>query len=145
MLSAAPDATLLTIELDGERAEEARRNFASFRVADRVRLIEDDASVVLTCLSEPFDFIFLDGPKGQYPSMFKDVLRLLNTDGEIFIDDMSYHGWIEGNDYPKHKHRTIITGLRKFIAELTADSRLNVKFCDVGEGVVLVTNNKKKD
>jgi len=144
MLSACPYSSLLTVEIDGDRAEEARNNFAKANVTSRVRLIEDDAAKLIPCLTEPFDFIFLDGPKGQYPSMFPLLLSLLNPNGEIMIDDMTYHGWIEGEDYPTHKHRTIIVGLRKFIKDLQDNPNIEVDFLDEGEGIVLVRKKSEK-
>lgn len=138
MLTASSDAHLVTVEIDRERAEEAMENFHEAMVSSRVRLICDDANVVINCLTQPFDFIFLDGPKGQYRTMFPTLLKLLNKDGIIFMDDMDYQGWIEGDDYPEHKHRTIITSLRTLIKELKEDKNLSVTFYQRGEGIAII-------
>ena len=70
--------------------------------------------------------------------MFPTLLKLLNKDGIIFMDDMDYQGWIEGDDYPEHKHRTIITSLRTLIKELKEDKNLSVTFYQRGEGIAII-------
>lgn len=138
MLTASPESELLTVEIDRERADEALENFREAKLSARVRLICDDANLVINCLTEPFDFIFLDGPKGQYRSMFPTLLGLLKKDGCIFMDDMEYQGWIDGDDYPEHKHRTIITSLRALINDLKSAGNLNVSFYRRGEGIAII-------
>lgn len=143
MLSLSPDAFLTTIEINTERLIEARKNFEKAGVIDRVRCIEDDANFVLSVMEGEYDFILLDGPKSHYRTMFEHLLRLLSSDGMIFIDDILYQGFIEGEDYPKHKHRTIITNMRALIKEATDNSRLKVEIIKKGDGVMLICNKEE--
>lgn len=142
MLNESPKATLTTIEKDAARLIEARNNFEQAGVLSRVRTIEDDAVFAVSVMEGVYDFILLDGPKGQYRAMLPDLLRLLAPDGMIFIDDIYYHGFIEGEDYPGHKHRTIITAMRALIAEITADKLLKSKLIKAGDGVMFIEYRK---
>src|SRR5439155_5332198 len=61
-----PGGMLITMELDGARADEARKNFARAGVADRVTVMAGDASRMLHKVAGPFDLIFQDGKKQLY-------------------------------------------------------------------------------
>jgi len=56
----APDARLITTELDRGRAERARRSFEAAGLAGRVELIEGDALDYLSRTQDRFDVVFND-------------------------------------------------------------------------------------
>lgn len=138
MLSLSSGSHLTTMDIDSERLEKAEEYFNLAEVSNRVRIIEDDANYILTLLEGEFDFIFLDGPKAHYKSMLPHILRLLAKGGIIFVDDVYYHGWVKGDDYPMHKHRTIITNMRAFIKEVEENPSLKVTSYDVGQGIMVI-------
>lgn len=139
MLSAAsPDCLLTTVDVDDERLCLAEKNFKKAGVEKRVKIIQEDANYLLTLLDGKFDFIFLDGPKGHYQTMFPYLIDLLTDDGTIFVDDVGYHGWVDDGTYPKHKHRTIINNMRAFLKSVENDTKLKTKRIDVGQGVLIV-------
>ena len=131
-------ANLVTIEKDSEKCEKAKQNFAEAGLSERVKVINGDAGeVILEMLKaeEKFDFIFLDGPKGQYLSYLPTLKKLLNKKGLLVADDIYYHGWVKGNDYPQHKHRTIILRLREFIEKITTDEDFDTVILDLEDGI----------
>lgn len=136
--SAGEDCFLTTVDIDDERLLQAEKNFKSAGVEKRVKIIQEDANYLLTLLDEKFDFIFLDGPKGHYQTMFPYLLNLLSDGGIIFVDDVGYHGWVDDGTYPKHKHRTIINNMRAFLKSVENDSELKTQRIDVGQGVLIV-------
>lgn len=139
MLSVAPnDCSLTTVDIDTDRLTLAERNFKEARVSDRVKIIEEDANYLITLLDQKFDFIFLDGPKGHYQTMFPYLLNLLSDKGMIFVDDVGYHGWVDDGKYPKHKHRTIITNMRAFLKSIEENKSIISKRVDVGQGILIV-------
>ncbi len=142
MLGSSPQATLTTIENDIDRMSEARKNFEQGGVLQRVRCILDDANFVVSVMEGKYDFILLDGPKGHYRTMYAHLLRLLTSDGMIFVDDILYQGLVEGDDYPSHKHRTIITNMRAFIQEVQNDSKVDCLLVNKGDGVMLIELKK---
>lgn len=143
MLKNSPQAMLTTIEKDIDRMCEARENFERAGVANRVRFIEDDANIVVAIMEGEYDFILLDGPKSHYRTMLEHLLRLVSCDGMIFVDDILYQGFIEGKNYPAHKHRTIITNMRALIAEVSQNTQLDVNIIKKGDGVMLITYKEK--
>src|SRR5436190_22847631 len=60
------DGMLITMEMDQERAREARDNFARAGLADRTSVIVGDARLKVAKVSGPFDLIFQDGDKMLY-------------------------------------------------------------------------------
>ena len=60
MLSAAPNATLNTIELDENVAKMAKENFAKAQMLKRVNLFVGDAREIVTQLTGEYDLIFMD-------------------------------------------------------------------------------------
>ena len=132
------NAFLTTIEKDENKCEEAKKNFAQAGLQDRVNVINGDAGDVLPSLlnkGRKYDFIFLDGPKGQYIFYLPILKKLLNKNGILMADDIYYHGWVKGTDYPKHKHRTIILRLREFIEKITNDEELETILIDLEDGI----------
>ena len=70
----------------------------------------------LSTYKEPFDFIFLDGPKAQYDSMLDGLLYLLKTNGVFLADNVLFRGYISGeNTVPTKRYKTIIKRLNQFI------------------------------
>ena len=59
------DGMLFTMEVDEDRARQARANFARAGLGDRVSVIVGDAQRMLAKVSGPFDLIFQDGDKNS--------------------------------------------------------------------------------
>ncbi len=133
-------AFLTTIEKDEKKCEQAAGNFKQAGLEERVKVICGDAGEVIEKLEaegNKYDFIFLDGPKGQYLFYLPHLKKMLNKGGILMADDIYYHGWVKGNDYPKHKHRTIILRLREFIEKITTDEDFDTILLDLEDGISL--------
>lgn len=137
MLSAC-DATLNTVELDEAAANMARDNFTQFGVIDRVNLIVGDAREIVGYLSGSYDFIFLDGPKGQYITFLPYLTDLLEVGGTLVCDNVLYKGLVEHvPDNPRHKHITVARNMRAFLDEITTSKRFETKLFRIGDGVTV--------
>lgn len=139
MLSAC-NATLNTVEMDENNADMARENFALFGVADRVNLFVGDAREIIGYLSGSYDFIFLDGPKGQYKAFLPFLTDLLQVNGTLVCDNALYKGLVEHvPDNPRHKHITVARNMRAFLDEITTSDRYSTTLHRVGDGVTVST------
>jgi predicted O-methyltransferase YrrM len=87
-----PDGMLLTMEINAERAQEARANFARAGVADRVSVIVGDAQLKLAKVSGPFDLVFQDGDKRQYSPGLDRLVALLRPGGLLVTDNVLWDG-----------------------------------------------------
>jgi predicted O-methyltransferase YrrM len=83
---------LLTMELNDERAREARGNFARAGVADKVSVIVGDAQLKIAKVSGPFDLIFQDGAKMLYEPLLDRLVTLLRPGGLLVTDNVLWSG-----------------------------------------------------
>jgi predicted O-methyltransferase YrrM len=86
------DGMLLTLEMDEERAREARGNFARAGLADRVSVIVGDAQLKVAKVSGPFDLIFQDGDKKLYTPLLDRLVALLRPGGLLVTDNVLWDG-----------------------------------------------------
>jgi len=138
MLNVCPQAVLNTIEFDEYRASEAKNNFNITGISDRVNIFIGDAREIVPKLTGEYDFIFMDGPKGQYIDFLPHLLKVLCVGGILFCDNVGYMGLTQIADtLPKrHKHITIAKNMSKFVKEITTRNDLSTKiFYDIGDGI----------
>lgn len=133
MLSAC-DGSLVTLEKNAENAKLAQKNLSLF--GDRAKVILTDAyDYIVRQDIEKFDLIFLDGPKGQYINYLPYLKNLLNDGGHLIADNVYFHGLVRQEGDVKHKLRTIVVNLRKFLKAITTDLDFETTIFDVGDGV----------
>lgn len=136
MLKAAPLATLNTIEKLSDSADAARENFRKYGVSDRVNLFEGDAGEIIPMLTGSYDFIFMDGPKGQYPEFYPYLKKLLVSGGVLVCDNVLYKGLVENiPENKRHKHITIARNLHAFLEIISNDPEMSTVTLKIGDGV----------
>lgn len=124
--------------MDEATASIARENFKQFGVLERVNLFVGDARQMVGYLSGCYDFIFLDGPKGQYKAFLPYLTDLLTVGGTLFCDNVLYKGLVECvPDNPRHKHITVARNMRAFLDEITTSDRYSTTLHRVGDGVTV--------
>lgn len=140
ILEGAKDAFITTIEKDNERAQQAMTNFEKNGVKERVDLIVGDAGEVLPQLEDEgkeFDLIFLDGPKGQYLRYLPHLKKMLCKGGLLVADNVLLHGWVKGEEFVKHKHRSMVVNLRKFLKALEEGCDFDSKLLEIEDGMTI--------
>jgi predicted O-methyltransferase YrrM len=84
--------TLFTMEMNPDRAREARENIARAGLADRVMVMVGDAGLLLAKVAGPFDLIFQDGDKQLYAPMLDRLVDLLRPGGLLLTDNVLWDG-----------------------------------------------------
>ncbi len=135
MLSQCENAHLTTIEKDEVSAEIAKQNFKELDLTNRVTQYVDDAINILPTLTQKFDFIFLDGPKGQYIKYLPYLLNLLNLNGVLIADNVYYQGMVNGKVEINKKKKTLVTNLQKFNKQISSNENLNTVILDLEDGI----------
>ena len=136
MLTASLNSKLETVEIKEENANLARENLKGF--GDRAVVFCDDAKNLIEELCQDkkkYDFIFLDGPKGQYIRYFPILKELLNVNGYLVADNVYFHGMVKMEGKIPHKHRSIVNNLRKFIDAISTDKDFETKIFEIGDGI----------
>ena len=132
------DAHITTIEKYEKRIPIARQNFRRAGKEEQITLIEGDAMEVLKSLDGPFDFVFMDAAKGQYPHYLPEVLRLLTPGGVLMSDNVLQDGsLIESRFAVERRDRTIHSRMREYLYELKHREDLMTSILPLGDGVAL--------
>lgn len=138
LLNNTQDSRLTTIEINEESYNTSKKTFEKLNLTNRVNQMLGDAKNIIKNLDQEFDFIFLDGPKGQYLSYMEDLIRLTKVGGYILADNVYFHGLVNGQEFVKHKLRSMVVNLRKFLKFIQQDKRLQSTIYDVGDGIALI-------
>jgi predicted O-methyltransferase YrrM len=83
---------VVTLERDPDRAAQARAYLERAGVADRVELIEGDALETIPSLSGPFELLFVDASKGEYPRYIELAEPLLAERCVLVVDNLLMSG-----------------------------------------------------
>ncbi len=125
--------TLITLEADPAHAEVASRHFAASPLADRIELIVGDARETLEQVEGPFDVVFIDAWKRDYPFYYEAVLPKLAPHGVIVADNVLRSGTVLEDDPDVDAQ-----ALRDFADQVLADPRVDSALLTVGDGLLLV-------
>ena len=115
------EGRLVTLELDQKHADVARSNLERAGVADRVEIVVGPALDSLENVEGPFDLIFIDADKDNYPGYFEHSLRLSRPGTVIVADNVVRDGEVinEATEDPR------IAGVRRFNELVANDSRVS--------------------
>ena len=130
------DCIIDTIEIDEERAKEAKENIETIGVADRINIMVGNAVDILPTISQEYDIVFIDAAKGKYPVFLENAIRLIKYGGLILADNILYKGYVM-SDYNKHKQRTAVRHLREYIQEITENEKLESEILEIGDGLAI--------
>ena len=129
-----------TIEKDENMISNAKENVKAMKKEDTIKIYEGDAVEILPRLDDKYDMIFIDAAKTKYPFFLEQALRLLDTDGVIFADNILFKGYVM-SDYNKHKQRTAVNHLREYIKNVTENPNLHTEILEVGDGLAITQFN----
>ncbi|BBZ46328.1 O-methyltransferase [Mycobacterium parmense] len=92
---AGPAGRVVTLEFEPKHAEVARANLERAGVGDRVEVMVGAALDTLPTLGDdPFDLIFIDADKENYPAYLEWAVRLARSGAIIVVDNVIRQGQI---------------------------------------------------
>jgi predicted O-methyltransferase YrrM len=120
-----PDGSLVTLEADPKHAEVARANIALAGFADKVEVrlgkaLETLPEIAAEGLS-PFDFIFIDADKGNYPGYLEWALKLSRPGTLIIADNVVRDGAVIDAANPD----PAVQGVRRMNEIIASEPRLS--------------------
>ena len=125
-----------TVEIDEERHQIAVKNIKNKGLENKIATYLIDAKEFLTNCKKKYDFVYLDGPKGQYINYLPLIVKILNPNGIIFADNLNFHGMVTGEIEVTRGCRAMIKGLKKYIEEVTTNLMFETQiFKNIGDGV----------
>ncbi len=115
---------LVTLEFEPKHAEVAQKNFARAGLADIIELrlgpAVDSLRQLVAEKQPPFDFIFIDADKDNYPDYFNWSLKLSRCGTCIIADNVVRQGAVIE---PNHEDPRV-QGVRRFNELLAAEARV---------------------
>jgi predicted O-methyltransferase YrrM len=115
------DGRLITLEAEPLHVQVSRQNLAHAGLSEKVDVMEGAALDTLQQLIEqnvePFDFVFLDADKENYPNYLPGILQLMHTGSVLIADNVVRDGAVIEPDHTDSRVR----GVRQF-NQLVADN-----------------------
>jgi caffeoyl-CoA O-methyltransferase len=134
MAAALPEGgTVTTLERDPDNAAAARRHIEASEQARRIELLEGDALELLPRLPGPFDLVYIDAWKADYPAYYELVVDKLSGRGVIVADNLFRSGAALDPDPSDEGTR----GIRSFARRVQDDPRVHNVLLTVGDGLML--------
>lgn len=143
MLKSAPQAKLYTIEMDPDTARQAKENMKQNGVHDRATVYIGMAEEILPYMTGEYDFIFLDGPKGQYSKLCEYLIPLLAVGGTLVCDNVLFRGMVTGDRRPTARKITLSKKLDAFLRQLSSNEKLITSVIPIGDGMSISLKIKK--
>lgn len=91
-------AELILTEYSAENLQLAREYFQKGRLGATVQFFHGEALEIIKRLNGPFDIIFNDVDKHQYPEIFQKAAPLLRHGGLLISDNVLWHGLVLQGD-----------------------------------------------
>jgi len=129
-----PDGRVTTLEVSEHTAAIARRHIDASPHRDRIDLIVGDALETLERLDGPFDLVYIDAWKSDYPVYYEAVLPKLSERGVIVADNL-FRGGLALTVEAEDAHTV---GIREFARSVQQDERVHNVLLTIGDGVMLV-------
>jgi caffeoyl-CoA O-methyltransferase len=118
---------------DDDLSRAARENLAALGLADVVRFHVGEAVATLTSATGPFDIVFNDIDKQDYPKALDIVATKLKAGGLLLADNMLWSGRIfDGRDRTKATR-----GIREFTRRVQADPRWISSVIPIRDGLLV--------
>jgi caffeoyl-CoA O-methyltransferase len=122
-----------TIEIAPDVAEIARRHIDQSPWANRINLLLGDAKETLNTLPGPFDLVWLDAWKHDYPAYWSAVRTKLSPGGLIAADNVLLRGRV----YDPAVTDPETEAVRAFTDTVHADPEFDNVLLEIGDGVLL--------
>ena len=130
---------LTTIEANEEYEDTIQKYLERAGVANRVRLIIGDAKSVIPSLEGPFDLVFIDADKINYPLYYDLVIDKLRAGGILLADNVLWEGKIL-QDRPKEKDTQAI---QAFNDRVQNDPRMENTILPLRDGLLMAVKNSE--
>lgn len=129
------DGRLITCETNEKHAEIARRYFEKSPHAAKISLKLKPALETLKGIADSsVDFVFIDADKPSYSQYFDEAMRILQSGGLIFVDNVFWRNKIFKQPITNENARAIAA----FNAKVKKDDRVEKVMLSVRDGIYLI-------
>jgi caffeoyl-CoA O-methyltransferase len=118
---------------DARLSERARKHLSTLGYGSLMKFHVAEAIQTLQQTAGPFDLIFTDIEKQDYPAALPLIKRRLRKGGVLVIDNMLWSGRI----FDKRDQSAATNGVRRFTEMITNDSNWIVSLLPIRDGLIV--------
>ena len=126
---------IVTLELDADRAAQARDFLGRASVAELVEIVEGDARETIGSLEGPFDLLFVDAAKGEYRRYIELAEPKLAERALLVVDNLLMGGQVSAGEGSAQWSPESLAAARELNAELLGSERWIGSVLPVGDGI----------
>jgi len=124
---------MITIDINEELEQIARKNFEDAGVTEKVRFYVGDAREIVPKLTDTFDLIFIDADKENYSIYFDLVFDKLNAGGVILADNVLWSGKVLQEKKDKDTR-----AIDAFNQKIMKDERVEKVLLPIRDGIFMI-------
>jgi caffeoyl-CoA O-methyltransferase len=128
-----PDGRIVTLDVNAETTEIARRYAVEAGVVDRIDYRVGPAIETLADVEGPFDLVFIDADKGGYVDYYEAALPLLADGGLLIADNVLWSGRAA-----REPEDDSTRAIQRFNEHVRADERVESVMLSVRDGMTLI-------
>ena len=125
---------LHTVDIDPYLPEMVYRYVEKAGMLDRITMHHLPALEVIPTLPTPFDLVFIDADKQNYPNYFDAVIDRVSPGGLILADNVLWDGKVVA---PSAEHDEKTAALVQYARKVVADPRLERVMVPIRDGVLV--------
>ena len=135
----APETHIHTIELNNELEAIIRKFICKAGLEKRITLHIGNALDIIPKIEGPFDLVFIDGDKRQYPQYYEAVFPRLKPGGYIIADNILWGGKVAMPGMPDDAYTK---GIMDFNNIVRNDARVEKTILPIRDGLSLIRKIK---
>ncbi len=134
-----PEGKLYTFEVDQTHADTARESFKKAGILDQIEIHIGPALDQLHKINKnaPFDLVFIDADKVNYPQYLKWAADHLKIGGVVLADNTLAWGMIADSSFGSIEDERAVKALREFNLVAAQGGRFRSTLLPTGEGLTL--------
>ncbi|MEG0364938.1 MAG: O-methyltransferase [Erysipelotrichales bacterium] len=143
MASVNNDIKITTIERDRERFDIACDNISNMDLDKQISIYCEDAlEFDETQLKKEYDLIFIDAAKAQYQKFFEKYAPYLKKDGLVIIDNVDFHGFVNGDRITTNRNtRQLVGKIKRFLEYIENNNQYTNEYFKIGDGIIVCKRN----
>jgi predicted O-methyltransferase YrrM len=132
--AAGDRARVVTLENKAEMCREANVFVHEAGLSSRVQVVCTDALQWLRSAEGPFDYVYLDCMKEDYPSYLSLVLPHMPSGAQLVADNALWKGYVASDSVPEGE-RVRVAALRAFNEQVVSGGAFDGVILPLGDGI----------
>ena len=121
------------IEIDPHVAKQLNELVKQANLKNRIRVYHGSALVTLRKLKGPYDIVFIDARKDEYPQYLVEAMRLTRVGSVILADNLLW----SGATFMRNVRKEGAEGIIEYTRRVFSDERLSSIIIPLGDGLAM--------